>query len=267
MNIYQKLIEVRKAVPYLEKVNEGYQFKFVSSSQTLASLKAKMDELQLLLIPSVTSKNLIEKTSISAKEHLTEIEIDFTWVNAEKPDETIKCHWYGQGLDTGEKGVGKALTYAEKYFMLKFFNIPTDKDDPDSFQEKLDNKNGDSKTTAARSNAKGKDISGNVTGDQLKRMYTMITNAEIDEEKFKEWLYGQYKIKSSKELTKVQMNEVFEILEKKVKKMQPPVDRKPLEKNKDEEEEDLGQDFDDFVDSENAKAKAEQKAKKEGAAA
>jgi len=98
-------------------------------------------------------------------------------------------------------------------------------------------------------------------------MYTMITNAEIDEEKFKEWLYGQYKIKSSKELTKVQMNEVFEILEKKVKKMQPPVDRKPLEKNKDEEEEDLGQDFDDFVDSENAKAKAEQKAKKEGAAA
>ena len=39
-------------------------------------------------------------------------------------------------MDDGEKGVGKALTYAEKYFMLKFFNIPTDKDDPDSFQKK-----------------------------------------------------------------------------------------------------------------------------------
>ncbi|MCL4415263.1 MAG: ERF family protein [Actinobacteria bacterium] len=268
MNIYQKLIEVRKTVPYLKKENEGYQFKFVSSSQTLAALKAKMDELQLLLIPSVTSKNLIEKNQSGSKEHLTELEMDFKWVNAENPEEFILCHWYGQGLDTGEKGVGKALTYAEKYFMLKFFNIPTDKDDPDSFQEKLDNKNSDSKTTTARSTAaRSKDMSGKVTTDQLKRMYTMITNAEIDEEKFKEWLYKQYKIKSSKELTKVQMEEVFKILEKKVEKMQPPADKKPPEDNADEAEEDLDQDFDEWVDSENAKTKAEQKAKKEGAAA
>ncbi|KKL28137.1 hypothetical protein LCGC14_2378110, partial [marine sediment metagenome] len=32
----------------------------------------------------------------------------------------------------------KALTYAEEYFMLKFFNIATDKDDPDNFQKRLD---------------------------------------------------------------------------------------------------------------------------------
>ena len=32
--------------------------------------------------------------------------------------------------------MGKALTYGEKYFLLKFFNIATDKDDPDSFQRK-----------------------------------------------------------------------------------------------------------------------------------
>jgi hypothetical protein len=146
MNIYQKLIEVRKAVPYLKKENEGYQFKFVSSSQTLSALKEKMDDMQLLLVPSITSKNLIEKSAINAKEHLTEIEMDFVWINAEKPEEVIKCHWYGQGLDTGEKGVGKALTYAEKYFLLKFFNIPTDKDDPDSFQNKAENGNGKAST-------------------------------------------------------------------------------------------------------------------------
>jgi hypothetical protein len=64
-----------------------------------------------------------------------------TWVNAEQPEETIECSWYGQGVDiAGEKGVGKALTYSEKYFMLKFFNIPTDKDDPDSFQAKHEDK-------------------------------------------------------------------------------------------------------------------------------
>ena len=62
--------------------------------------------------------------------------MSFTWVNAENPEEQIECAWMGQGLDDGEKGVGKALTYAEKYFLLKFFNIATDKDDPDSFQAK-----------------------------------------------------------------------------------------------------------------------------------
>lgn len=148
MNIYQKLIEVRKVVPYLQKENKGYQFNYVSSSQVLASLKQKMDEVGLLLIPSVTSSrvatDIYEKQDNKGNikrtvDYFTELEIDFTWVNAENPEEQIKCHWYGQGVDTaGEKGVGKALTYAEKYFMLKSFNIPTDKDDPDSFQEKQD---------------------------------------------------------------------------------------------------------------------------------
>lgn len=107
-----------------------------------------MDEVGLLLVPSITSSkvtaDIYDKQDNKGNtkrtvDYFTELEIDFTWVNTEKPEESIICHWYGQGVDTaGEKGVGKALTYAEKYFMLKFFNIPTDKDDPDSFQEKQD---------------------------------------------------------------------------------------------------------------------------------
>ena len=149
MNIYQKLIEVRKVVPYLQKENAGTQYKYVSSSQVLSNCKMKMDELGLLLVPSVTGhkvsesvieyqddKNHVTKRTIT---YFTELDMIMTWVNAEDPKETISCPWYGQGVDiAGEKGVGKAMTYAEKYFMLKFFNIPTDKDDPDSFQKKID---------------------------------------------------------------------------------------------------------------------------------
>jgi len=48
-------------------------------------------------------------------------------------------NWYAQGIDlAGEKGPGKALTYAEKYFLLKFFNIATSADDPDTFQKKAE---------------------------------------------------------------------------------------------------------------------------------
>jgi len=143
LNIYQKLVEVRKGVLYLQKENQGHQFKYVSSSQTISALREKMDELGLLLVPSILEEHLHTKWAnkeAGATEHMTELVVEFTWINAEKPEEKITCRWYGQGLDTGEKGVGKALTYAEKYLLLKFFNIATDKDDPDAFQGKQDDK-------------------------------------------------------------------------------------------------------------------------------
>ena len=136
MNIYQKLIEVRKAVPYLKKDNTGFQFKYVSSSQTLGSLRDAMDEQGLLLVPRVLATEIRDHTTRKGDhEYFSIFNMTFTWINAEKPDESIECPWTGHGLDDGEKGVGKALTYAEKYFLLKFFNIATDKDDPDSFQK------------------------------------------------------------------------------------------------------------------------------------
>lgn len=149
MNIYQKLIEVRKSVPYLQKTATGPQFNYVGSSQVLGTLKSKMDELNLLLIPKVIGHTLHESiVEYMDKEkpkrtttYFTELEMEYTWLNADKPEETIVCTWYGQGVDiAGEKGTGKAMTYSEKYFMLKFFNIPTDKDDPDSFQDKYEDK-------------------------------------------------------------------------------------------------------------------------------
>lgn len=154
MNIYQKLIEVRKTVTYLQKDGKNTQYEYVSSPQTLGSLKAKMDELGLLLIPRilkaivqdhVTTKDTLIKGEVvslrSTHQYFTILDMLFTWVNAEKPEEKIKCRWHGQGLDFGEKGPGKAETYAEKTFMLKFFNIPTGEDDPDFFQNKIDGDN------------------------------------------------------------------------------------------------------------------------------
>ena len=133
MNVYQKLIEVRKEVEFLQKDNQGHGYKYVSSSQTISAVRAKMDELSLLLVPRVTGKEVSDHVTSGGKNwYFTELLMEYTWINADKPDETIACPWYGQGVDDAEKGVGKALTYSEKYFLLKFFNIPTDKDDPDA---------------------------------------------------------------------------------------------------------------------------------------
>lgn len=150
MNIYQKLIEVRKEVPYIQKADKGAQYNYTGSSRVLAACKNKMDELGLLLVPAVTGHKLSE-SPIEFKDgngnvtkrtttYFTELEMTMTWINAENPEEKIVSPWYAQGVDiAGEKGVGKALTYGEKYFLLKFFNIATDKDDPDAFQAKHEN--------------------------------------------------------------------------------------------------------------------------------
>jgi hypothetical protein len=134
LNLYQKLIEIRKSVPYLQKDQKVLGFKAVSSANAIGALKGKMNELGVLLVPSVDKFEVRDhKTKKGEHNYFTVLSMTFAWVNADKPEEREVCKWTGQGLDTGEKGVGKALTYAEKYFLLKFFNIATGKDDPDRF--------------------------------------------------------------------------------------------------------------------------------------
>ena len=58
MNIYEKLIEVRKKVPYLQKIESGEQYKYVSSSQVLSKVREEMDKQKLLLIPKVTGEKV-----------------------------------------------------------------------------------------------------------------------------------------------------------------------------------------------------------------
>ena len=76
-----------------------------------------------------------EKAFIDVYETLYSLKMRFTWVDVdtEEKDENL---FFASGLNGDEKGVGSALTYAERYFFLKYFNVPTDSDDPDSFQEK-----------------------------------------------------------------------------------------------------------------------------------
>lgn len=135
LNLHQRLVEVRKRVPALHKDsrNDFHRFGYVSSSAVLSALRPLLDEYGLLLQPQIVSTSTSEHSTAKGKAHLaTELTITYTWINADNPEDRMVCGWYGQGIDDAEKGVGKAATYAEKYFLLKFFNIPTDADDPDA---------------------------------------------------------------------------------------------------------------------------------------
>ncbi|MGE6604481.1 ERF family protein [Lysinibacillus fusiformis] len=138
-----KLLEVRKRVPYLQKKSLGHQYNYVGSSDVLGALRAELDNQGLMLFPHVIDKELHMTTAeITQKNNtklrttiFTELKMEFEWVDVES-GESKSVPFYAQGLDyDGEKGIGKALTYAEKYFLLKQFNIPTDQLDPDAFQQ------------------------------------------------------------------------------------------------------------------------------------
>ena len=182
LNIYQRLSNVRKTCGYIKKENEGYQFKYVSSSQTLGHLHNAINENGLILIPEIVSQEIQETTNQKGnKEFFTKLNMVFTWVNLDNPDEKIVCQWTAQGLDNAEKGIGKALTYAEKYFLLKFFNIATDKDDPDKFQEKMDNttkKNAPVEQVKAPAPSP-EDVKKQKDQEQMKRDFEAVKNGTI----------------------------------------------------------------------------------------
>jgi len=203
MNIHQKLLNVRKSVPFLEKDESGPQFKYISAAAILAKLRVAMDEEGLLLVPRVIGKELREYQSDKGTQiFLTELKMHFTWVNVDEPTEQIKCPWYTQGIDyASERGVGKALTYGEKYFLLKFFNIPTEKaDDPDAGQHKMD------------FSPPPEPSAGGCSEPQRKKIYAMCKNIGVSDAEAKEWMASRYKVESSKELTKKQASDFIEFL-------------------------------------------------------
>ena len=115
MNIYQKLVWVRSQVTAIDKdattKAEG-RFKYVSANNLLGELRPLMDQQNLLLEVRTVGHTLLDKWRTGTagvkpqNEHMTELELEFVWVNADNPEERISCTSYGQGLDTGEKGAG-----------------------------------------------------------------------------------------------------------------------------------------------------------------
>lgn len=144
MNIYQKLVEVRKSVEYLQKEASGFKFKYTKESQVLAAVRPKMDELGLFLEMDMLSLEEFDYPHWhkDSKQFVTgkglRAEFEFKWINSENPEETIvkKMIIQNDGIDA--KSVGSLYTYANRYFLMKFFQIATDDLDPDSHQKRIE---------------------------------------------------------------------------------------------------------------------------------
>lgn len=152
LNIYQKLAKIRKQVEVIQRNKKGYGYTYVSEDEILAKISGFMDKYALSLIPSVVHNSSIvspystKKTKSTNKgeiyeenvnEVLVSADMVFTWVNNENPEERVDVPWILVGHQSdGSQSFGSGLSYAMRYFLLKFFNIATPDDDPDKWRSK-----------------------------------------------------------------------------------------------------------------------------------
>ena len=202
MNLHQKLVEIRKEIDVFQKDTKGFNYSYVSGSQVLSKIQEKMNELGVLLYPEMKD---IDHSTFDYKQYNKKTKqmddktdfvisggMQYVWQNAENPEEKITINWkvYGQQDDIS-KAFGSGLTYSERYFLLKFFNAPTDDDDPDTRQGNAKvgtgNKASDKQLNFVDT-LLNKNVNDNYTKDQLYQelLKRMNTNVEM-----KDWTSQQ----------------------------------------------------------------------------
>jgi len=140
MSIFEKLSAISLEITNVNKnLNVGIggsSYKAVGEGDVLAAIKPAESKYRIYSYPvnrSELESGVIEsydKNGQVKKQQFLRIKVTYRFVNMDKPEEFIDIASYGDGIDSGDKAPGKAMTYADKYALLKAYKIITG-DDPD----------------------------------------------------------------------------------------------------------------------------------------
>ena len=144
MNIYEKMlaatVEVGNVAKNLEVGIGKNRYKATGEADVLAAVKKIEAKYGIYSYPIsrkivasdtyTTTKTYDNGNSAESTTLFMRLEIVYRFLNIEKPDEYIDIVSYGDGVDTNDKAPGKAMTYADKYALMKAYKIITG-DDPD----------------------------------------------------------------------------------------------------------------------------------------
>ena len=140
LNLFEKIQAVSTEVMNIEKdmtVGKGsYSYKAVSDTSVTLAVKKAEAKHRIISIPirqdlvsSETIKQIKDnKESILFVEN---VKMTVRIIDLDKTDDFIEVETFGKGVDNGDKGFGKASTYARKYALLNAYKIATG-EDPDA---------------------------------------------------------------------------------------------------------------------------------------
>lgn len=140
MNIYEKIQSVSNEIKSIEKnmvVGKGQNsYKAVSDIDVVTAVKKAETKYKLISIPYnqelVETKvlNVSKGDNYESVKYVDVIKMVTRIIDLEDLSSFIEITTYGRGLDTADKGLGKASTYARKYALLNAYKIATG-EDPD----------------------------------------------------------------------------------------------------------------------------------------
>ena len=174
-NIYQKMCaataEISRVAKNLEVGFGKSSYKAVGEADVLAAVKPVEEKYGIYSYPvsrEIIESGVLENVSeyngqtTTKKQFQMRVSTIYRFVNVDKPEEYIDITTYGDGVDSHDKAPGKAMTYADKYALLKAYKIMTG-DDPDQ------NASGDLKGYTKKAPAK-KDVISEKEQEVLKNM-------------------------------------------------------------------------------------------------
>ena len=144
MNIFQKMSAITAELQTVAKnltvqTTKTSSYKAVSERDIIDAVKPLEIKQGVYSYPAsrrVLESNLLESESeyngkVTKKTtFMTRIETVYRFVNVEDPEDYIETTTFAEGIDSQDKGSGKAMTYGDKYALMKAYKISTG-DDPD----------------------------------------------------------------------------------------------------------------------------------------
>jgi len=111
--------------------NSFQRYKYVSEANAVAKVRESWVNHGLIAIPYTLNVQNEDggKTKQGAQQHLVNVEVLYQIIDVET-GEYLLASFPGSGLDSGDKGIYKAMTGTNKYFLFKTFQLETT-DDPE----------------------------------------------------------------------------------------------------------------------------------------
>lgn len=141
-NIYERMAAITQEITAVAKnLNVGIgkgQYKAVGEADVLSAVKPieiKHGVYSFPLSRNVVDSGIIENVKDNgyvSKSQFLRVATTYRFVNLDDPDDFIDMTTFGDGVDTQDKAPGKAMTYSDKYALLKAYKIITG-DDHDQY--------------------------------------------------------------------------------------------------------------------------------------
>ena len=91
------------------------QFPYITHDAVSAHIRPAFIKHGIMVLPSITTA--------TNDGNRTELAVSVDFVNVDSPEDKITVRSIGYGVDKGDKGPGKAFSYAVKYAYLKLFML------------------------------------------------------------------------------------------------------------------------------------------------